>query len=94
MKRKAAHVIIPEDLLAQIDALVGQRGRNAFLVEVLRQEVNRRRLLQMLRDPEPIWKGQDHPELKQGSDAFVSRLREADREREEEVLGPWLPRPE
>ena len=80
MKRKAAHVNIPEDLPAQIDALVGQRGRSAFLVEVLRQEVNRRRLLQMLGDPEPIWKD---PELKEWSDAFVRRLREADRERDE-----------
>ena len=38
------------------------RGRAQFLAEVLRQEVNRRRLLQMLNDPEPILKHEDHPE--------------------------------
>jgi len=38
--------MVPENLLSEIDALVGQRGRSAFLVEVLQQEVNRRRLLQ------------------------------------------------
>ncbi|MFL6465072.1 MAG: hypothetical protein ACJ73N_11770 [Bryobacteraceae bacterium] len=36
--------MIPKDLLADIDELIGQQDRNSFLVEVLQKEVNRRRL--------------------------------------------------
>ncbi len=76
VSHKRANAVIPEDPLADIDALVGQRGRNAFLVEVLRQEVNRRRLLQFLSDPEPAWKDEDHPELKNGWETFVRCMRD------------------
>lgn len=90
MPRKRAHVVLPGDLLAEVDALVGPRGRSAFLTEVIRREVNRRRLLQMLSGPEPILKDADYPELRDGSDAFVHKLREADRRRDEELLSEWL----
>lgn len=93
MHRKRAHVVLPDDLLVEVDALVGPRGRSAFLTEVIRREVNRRRLLQMLSGPEPILNDADYPELHDGSDAFVRRLREADRERDEELLSEWLARP-
>jgi hypothetical protein len=73
MPGKRTHLILPEELLAEIDALVGQRWRSAFLVDVLREEVRRRRLLQMLDDPEPIWKDEDHPELAGGSETWVRK---------------------
>jgi hypothetical protein len=44
LQQECAQVMIPKDLLADIDELVGQQDRNAFLVEVLQKEVNRRRL--------------------------------------------------
>ena len=78
MQRKRAHILLPEDLLSDIDALVGHRGRSAFLVEVLRREVNRRRLLEVLSSPEPAWKDEDHPELAEGSAAWVRKLRDED----------------
>jgi hypothetical protein len=85
--QKRTHVILPEDLLADIDTLVGQRGRSAFLVEVLREEVRRRRLLQILSSPEPVWKDEDHPELAEGSESWVRKMRDEDLERERERLG-------
>jgi metal-responsive CopG/Arc/MetJ family transcriptional regulator len=75
MAQKRTHIILPEDLLAEIDGLVGQRGRSAFLAEVVRQEIQRRKLLAALREARGCWKGEDHPELKDGSEAFVERLR-------------------
>lgn len=90
MHTKRAHVVLPEDLLAEIDDLVGQRGRSAFLVEVLRLEVSRRRLLQILRDPEPIWKDEDHPELREGAAAWVRKMRDEDERLLQEKLGDWL----
>jgi hypothetical protein len=71
-------VILPEQLLADIDALVGQRRRSAFLVEVLEAEVHRRRLLRILGDAQPAWKSEDHPELAEGSAAWVRRMRDQD----------------
>jgi len=40
-----AHVVLPEGLVAEMDALVGQRRRSAFLTEAATNELARRRLL-------------------------------------------------
>lgn len=76
MRRKRAHVILPEHLLAEIDRLAGQRGRSAFLAELIEREVQRQKLLAALREARGSWKTEDHPELQDGSGAFVERLRQ------------------
>lgn len=81
MRRKRAHVILPEDLLAEVDRLVGERGRSAFLAEVVQREIQRRKLLAALRDARGSWKNEDHPELQDGSEAYVERLRAENEER-------------
>lgn len=81
MRRKRAHIILSEDLLSEVDRLVGERGRSAFLADLIRQEVQRRNLLAALRDARGSWKAEDHPELREGSDAFVERLRAENEER-------------
>jgi metal-responsive CopG/Arc/MetJ family transcriptional regulator len=75
MRRKRAHVILPEDLLIEVDRLAGERGRSAFLVDLVQREVQRRNLIAALREAKGCWKTEDHPELKDGSEAFVDRLR-------------------
>lgn len=81
MRRKRAHVILPEDLLAEVDRLVGERGRSAFLAEVVQREIQRRKLLAALREAKGSWKTENHPELAEGSEAFVERLRQENDER-------------
>lgn len=76
-----AHIIIPADLLREIDAIVGPRGRSAFLLETAREEVRRRKLLRFLEADEPAWREEDHPELKQGSASWVRKLRSESEER-------------
>lgn len=39
------HVVMPKDLVEQIDELVGPRRRSEFLVELAEKELRRRRLL-------------------------------------------------
>jgi hypothetical protein len=90
MNRKRAHVFLPDDLLADVDSLVGPRGRSAFLTEVIRDAVNRRRLLEFLGSKEPIWKDEDHPELAGGAEAWVRKLRDDDLRLEREKLGDWV----
>lgn len=72
---RRAHILLPEELLREIDALVGPRARSAFLAETARNEVRRRRLLQFLESDLPAWKDENHPELKEGAGNWVRKLR-------------------
>jgi hypothetical protein len=75
MGSQRAHIILPQELIEEIDAVVGPRGRSAFLVETARAELRRRRLLTFLRDDQPAWSDRDHPELSAGADAWVKSIR-------------------
>lgn len=75
MKTKRAHILLPYDLVREIDAIVGPRGRSAFLVETAREAVRRRKLLEFLEGDSPGWKDADHPELAKGTEAWVRQLR-------------------
>ncbi len=86
MVHKRAHLVIPDDLLTDVDALVGPRGRSAFITEVIREAVNRRRLLAILGSTEAVLKDSDYPEFRDGSEAWVRSLREADLQIEREKL--------
>src|SRR6202140_1361290 len=70
-----AHILIPSDLLREIDTLVGPRGRSAFLLETARQEVRRRKLLRFLESQQPAWQDQDHPDMNANSAEWVRQLR-------------------
>jgi hypothetical protein len=72
---RRAHVILPIDVVADIDKLVGKRGRSAFLTEVARDEIQRRKQRNALRASKGSWKDKDHPELKDGAAAWVSKMR-------------------
>jgi hypothetical protein len=75
MATQRAHIVLPEDLIAEIDSAVGPRGRSAFLVETARAELRRRSLLSFLRSDRPAWHEKDHPELASGSAAWVRKIR-------------------
>jgi hypothetical protein len=76
MKTKRAHILLPHDLVKEIDSIVGPRGRSAFLVETAREAVRRNKLLRFLESDTPAWKDTDHPELGQGPAEFVRKLRQ------------------
>jgi hypothetical protein len=81
MAHQRTHVILPQALVAEIDALVGERKRSAFLSEVAAREVRRRRLLEILNRDAPAWNPADHPDIEEagGAAAWVRKLRrEAD----------------
>lgn len=75
MTRQRTLVQVPPDLVAEIDQLVGPRKRSAFLVDLARREIRRQRLLKVFENQEPIWKDADHPELSDGSEAWIRKLR-------------------
>jgi hypothetical protein len=75
MASRRAHVVLPEDLVTQIDKIVGSRGRSSFLADLARREIKRRHLLEVFKTEEPIWKDEDHPELKDGAAEWVRQMR-------------------
>jgi hypothetical protein len=64
----------PADLIAEIDKLVEHGKRTAFLVELAKREIKRKRLLEILDRTEPIWKSEDHPDIDDAGD-WVRRMR-------------------
>ncbi|PYP89039.1 MAG: hypothetical protein DMF61_04915 [Blastocatellia bacterium AA13] len=77
---KRTHIVISEQLVQEIDTLVGKRGRSSFLTDAAWKEVRRLRMLKALEEASGSWKDKDHPELKGGSAKHVEKLRkEADK---------------
>ena len=75
MKTRRTHIVIPEELTAQIDSLVGKRRRSAFLVQAAEKELLRLRQIRALKAATGAWKGKDHPELKKGAAKWVRKAR-------------------
>ena len=71
---KRTHVVIPEQLVKQIDTLVGSRRRSSFLTQAAERELMRYRQLKALDELVP-WNEKNHPELKQGAAKYVRKLR-------------------
>jgi Arc/MetJ-type ribon-helix-helix transcriptional regulator len=76
MNAKRTHVVLSEQLVEDIDRLVGSRQRSSFLTEAAEKELMRRRQIEALKAAAGAWKDSDHPELKQGSDKWVRRMRQ------------------
>ena len=87
-QRQRAHVVLPAQLVAEIDALVGTRGRSRFIAEAAEERLQRERMLKLMDDYFAFWKDEDHPELQGpgGTAGWVRRLRQADQERLEQIL--------
>ncbi len=66
MNTKRTHVVIPEQLVRDIDDLVGSRQRSSFITQAAERELTRLRQLEALRATAGAWKDSNHPELKQG----------------------------
>ncbi len=75
MHTKRTHIVIPQDLVAEIDSVVGQRGRSAFLAQAAEKELLRLRQIKALEAAAGSWKDKDHPELKSGAAKWVNNLR-------------------
>jgi hypothetical protein len=83
LRYKRAHVLLPEDLAREIDAIAGRRGRSAFLVKTAEEAVRRTKLLRLLENDEPTWQDKDHPELAKGSSEWVRKIRKDSSQRSE-----------
>jgi hypothetical protein len=78
-------VPIPKRIAAGIDKIAGQKHRTRFIVEVLETELQRREQLAALEEAAGCWKDENHPELANGSEAFVRELRDRAMRRLEKI---------
>lgn len=81
MNTKRTHVVIPEQLVARIDIIVGKRGRSKFLAQAAEKELMRLRQLKAVEAAAGTWRDQDHPELRHGAAKWVDKLRRQDEKR-------------
>ena len=75
MSSRGARIVLPADLLQEIDELVGIGARTEFITGLARREVQRLRLLRFLGEKPPGWDLERHPELKDGAAQWVESIR-------------------
>jgi hypothetical protein len=85
MNIKRTHIVISQQLVAEIDTIVGKRGRSAFLTQAAEKELMRLRQIKALESAAGSWKDKDHPELKDGAAQWVKKLRQEYDQRFEKV---------
>lgn len=84
--KKRTHVVVPEELVKEIDKLSGKRKRSWFITQAVRKEIARLNFLKALKETTGAWKDADHPELKKGVDNWVRGLREEDEKRLKDII--------
>ena len=67
---------IPPRVVAGIDKIAGLKQRTSFIVDLLEREIRRHDQMEALREAAGCWKDEDHPELAQGSEAWVRQMRQ------------------
>ncbi|MGD0499272.1 MAG: hypothetical protein ABSC23_12645 [Bryobacteraceae bacterium] len=72
---RRTHVVLSDQLVKDIDALVGSRRRSGFITQAAEKELVRLRQIEALKAAAGAWKDKDHPELKRGSARWVRKLR-------------------
>jgi Arc/MetJ-type ribon-helix-helix transcriptional regulator len=56
------HVVLPDELVEEIDEMVGKRNRSRFLTEAATEILRRERLRRAIRDGAGILSDEDYPE--------------------------------
>ena len=75
MSTRRTHIILPEELVEDIDRMVGRRGRSGFIVQAAETELMRLRQLAAIEKTAGSWKSRNHPELAHGAAHWVLHMR-------------------
>jgi hypothetical protein len=86
--RIRTHVVLPTELVAEVDALVGARKRSQFIREAVEARLLRDRQLKGLEIGFGAWNDEDHPELcgPEGTEGWIRQLREESNQRLTELV--------
>ena len=82
MKIKA-HLVLPRDILEEVDQIAGKRKRSLFIAEATREKLQKERFLKTLDETQGAWSDKNHPDLKTARDIeqFVRDKRQSYRKR-------------
>ncbi|MBI4288517.1 MAG: hypothetical protein HY671_08835 [Chloroflexi bacterium] len=83
-KTKQANFSLPDELLEELRREVPRGEHSKIVAEALRKELFRLRFRRALGNAFGAWKDVDHPELEEGTERFVRRLRHSSRTNEQE----------
>lgn len=77
MKPKRTHVVIPEEIIKEIDLLVGKRRRSQFITEAAGERLRRLKLARAIDRAAGSWKDADHPDMagEEGTSQWVEAIR-------------------
>ena len=82
MKTKA-HLVLPREILEEVDQIAGKRKRSLFIAEATREKLQKERFLRTLEETQGAWSDKNHPGLKTARDMerFVGDKRQGFRTR-------------
>jgi hypothetical protein len=82
MKMKA-HLVLPREMLEEVDQIAGKRRRSLFIAEATREKLEKERFLKTLEETKGVWSDKNHPELKTPKDVerYVREKRQSYRKR-------------
>ncbi len=83
--KRRVHVVFSQDLIDEIDKLVGKRKRSAFMSEAARRKMISLRQLRALDQAIGAWKDEDHPEWQNGSSEWIRAMRQESESRFQEL---------
>ncbi len=75
MKTKA-HLVIPQEILDEVDQVAGKRRRSLFIAQAAKEKLDRERFIRTLEETCGIWTDDCHPDLESSRDMEI-HLRKA-----------------
>ena len=87
MKTKA-HLVIPHEVLEEVDRIAGKRKRSLFITEATREKLERELFLRTLEETGGAWTDKNHPNLKTLRDLehYVREKRQSYRKRAKGIV--------
>jgi metal-responsive CopG/Arc/MetJ family transcriptional regulator len=86
MKVKA-HLVIPKEILDEVDQIAGKRGRSLFIAEAALEKLERERFLKILEETRGAWVDKRHPDLWNSRDmeAYLHKHRDSFQKRRDRL---------
>jgi hypothetical protein len=78
-KTRQANFTLPDDLLEELRRQVPKGEQSKMVAEALRKELLRRRFRSAIGNAFGAWQQEDHPELKEGTEQYLHRIRHSSR---------------
>lgn len=85
------HIVLPDELLAELDELIEPRRRSEFITEAVRDKVKNLRQIRALRETAGILRDEQIPgwETPESTSEWVRKNRQQDDERLDQMLARW-----